>query len=195
MKSSLMHTDRSEYRDAIAAFPDYNYVDTQRDLLVDALVQIYGDRCFYCPEKFVNEQDHKFSRTVDHYHSQDYCKKNGFSFEETHGLENLVLSHKLCNSNKSNREWLEDGTLAPRGRVRPVKKPRPEVCETCYSGRLLFIGENCPDCGSGPQPASAPKAYQVSPKECSHAGYEHCWLCFLGFVARKTPLESFTNGE
>lgn len=166
---------------------DYNYVDTQRDLLIDALVQMHGDNCAYCPQPFVNEQDHKFSRTIDHYHSKDFCKKNGFSFMETHGLVNLVLAHKLCNSNKSNREWQKDGTLAPRGRIRRPKSPRPIICDTCYSGRLLFVGEVCSDCGSGPQPAVAPRAHQVSPKECSHSGYQTCWLCWLGMVERKEP--------
>lgn len=169
-------------------YADYNYVDTQRDLLVDALVQMYGEACAYCEHEFVNEQDHKYSRTIDHYHSQDWCRRNGYSFDETHGIKNLVLAHKICNSNKSNREWLEDGTLAPKGRVRAVKKPRPVLCETCFSGRLLFIGETCDDCGSGPQPAPAPAAYQVSPKECSHSGFSHCWMCWLGMVKRVDPL-------
>lgn len=169
-------------------YADYNYADTQRDILVDALVQVYGDGCFYCPAPFVNEENHKHSRTVDHYHSQDYCKKQGFDFMATHGMQNLVLAHKVCNSNKSNRAWLEDGTLEPRGRVRTPKAPRPEICETCASGRLLLLGETCPHCGSGPQPATAPKMYQKTPKECSHAGMHHCWMCYLGFVPRETPL-------
>jgi len=169
-------------------YAGYNYVDTQRDVIVDALVQIYGDNCFYCEKDFVDEQDHRYSRTVDHYHSQDWCKKQGYSFEQTHGMQNLVLAHKVCNSQKSNREWLEDGTLAPRGRQRPVKLPRPEYCETCASGRLLLFGETCEVCGSGPQPAQAPKMYQRTPKECSHSGPEHCWMCYLGFVERVTEL-------
>lgn len=169
-------------------FAGYNYIDTQRDLLVDALARIYGDVCFYCDCEFVNEQDHKRSRTVDHYHSQDYCKKNGYTFEQTHGLENLRLSCKSCNSNKSNREWLDDGTLAPRGRVRPVKAPRPEFCDTCVSGRILRIGERCPDCGGGPQPAGSPKAYQLPVKECTHDGVYYCRYCFVGIIPRKSEL-------
>lgn len=169
-------------------YADYNYMDTQRDVLVDALVQIYGDECFYCDVEFINEENHKYSRTVDHYHSQDYCKKHGFSFIETHGIQNTVLAHKVCNSNKSNREWREDGTLAPRGRERKAKSPRPELCDTCFSGRLLLVGEKCARCGSGPQPATAPRAYQRKPKECSHDGPEYCWRCFLGQVPRKSEL-------
>lgn len=173
-------------------YAEYNYIDTQRDVLVDALVQVYGDECFYCDIPFVDEQDHKHSRTIDHYHSQDWCRNSGRSFEETHGMENLVLAHKVCNSQKSNREWLDDGTLAPRGRVRTVKAPRPAVCDTCVSGRLLLIGETCPDCGSGPQPANAPKMYQKSPKECTHSGLDHCWMCYLGFLPRESE---FADGE
>lgn len=169
-------------------YENYNYIDTQRDLLVDALAQRDGDTCFYCHAEFVNEQDHKRSRTLDHYHSQDYCRSKGFSFEDTHGLQNLVLSCKGCNSSKSNREWLDDGTLQPRGRVRAVKGPRPEVCGTCMSGRLLLMGESCPDCGSGPQPAAAPGAYRKSTRECSHSGAEHCGYCFIGIIPRVTPL-------
>lgn len=176
-------------------YAEYNYVDTQRDLLVDALVQLYGDRCFYCPIEFTNEENHKYSRTVDHYHSQDYCKKNGFDSMATHGMKNLVLAHKVCNSNKSNREWREDGTLEPRGRVRVPKGPRPELCETCMSGRLLLVGETCPVCNSGPQPATAPKMYQKTPKECSHSGMDHCYMCYLGFTPRKSPLEWSSDGE
>lgn len=172
----------------------YNYVDTQRDVVVDALVQIYGDECFYCPAPFVDEQDHKYSRTVDHYHSQNWCRTQGYSFEDTHGIHNLVLAHKVCNSNKSDRVWLEDGTLSPRGRVRAPKAPRPKLCETCFSGRLLFIGEVCPDCGSGPQPASSPTAYQVRPRDCSHSGYEFCYMCFLGMIPRANPLP-FSGGS
>lgn len=169
-------------------YKEYNYIDTQRDLLVDALVQIHGDVCSLCPQPFVDEQDHKFSRTIDHYHSQDYCKRNGFTFEETHGIQNLTLMHKVCNSNKSNREWLDDGTLAPRGRVRAPKSPRPELCETCMSGRLLLLGEQCGVCGSGPQPATAPKMYQLSTKDCDHSGPNFCGYCFIGLVPRKSAL-------
>ena len=169
-------------------YAEYNYIDTQRDLLVDALVQMHGDNCAYCDKPFVNEQDHKYSRTVDHYHSQDWCKRNGLSFEETHGMGNLRLAHKVCNSTKSNRAWLDDGTLEPRGRVRVAKGPRPEICETCMSGRILLVGEVCKDCGSGPQPAAAPTAYRKSTRECSHSGEEHCGYCFIGIIPRVTPL-------
>lgn len=164
---------------------DYDYVNTQRDLLVDALVQIYGDECFYCDKPFVDEQEHKYSRTIDHHQSKDYCRKNSFSFEETHGMQNLRLCHRVCNHSKSNREWLENGKLAPRSRPRPVKRPRSPVCNICMSGRLLLNGETCPDCGSGPQPANSPGAYQKTPKECSHKGIDHCWWCYLGFVPRQ----------
>ena len=171
-----------------SSIQSYNYIDTQRDLLVDALARRDGDACFYCGCDFVDEQDHKRSRTVDHYHSQDFCRKNNFTFEQTHGMENLRLSCKACNSQKSNREWLDDGTLAPRGRVRTVKAPRPELCDTCMSGRILLHGEVCPTCNSGPQPASAPGAYKKTPKECSHSGLDHCWYCFLGLVPRADDL-------
>jgi hypothetical protein len=169
-------------------YETYNYIETPQASLIAVLIELHGDICWYCDKPYTDIPDDKWSRTVDHFHSKDWCKKQGYDFYQTHGMTNLVMAHKGCNSTKSNREWLEDGTLAPRGRVRKPKGPRPELCDTCMSGRLLLMGEFCPDCGSGPQPATAPKAYQVTPKECDHDGDFYCWMCFIGHVPRKTAL-------
>lgn len=172
-----------------------SYTETPKKEIQAALIARDGDKCAYCPEPFDEGDNDKHSRTIDHYHSVDYGRRNGWTEDEIHGFDNLRLAGKSCNAKKSNREWLEDGTLAPRGRERRAKVPRPELCETCMSGRLLFIGETCEICGSGPQPASAPSSTQKSPKQCSHAGFDHCWMCFIGLVPRKSALQTIIEGE
>ena len=111
-------------------------------------------------------------------------------------LGNIELMHKRCNAVKSDVMPNEDGTLplAARRLTRQERRDgRPTYCDLCESGRILLIGETCELCGSGPQPAVAPKALQVQPKECDH-DTNHCWMCFLGFVERKSALESILMG-
>lgn len=118
----------------------------------------------------------------------------------TWALDNLRLACKRCNASKGDRMPNPDGTLPPHPRDllpahqrRADKSGRIDLCETCQSGRLLLEGEYCEVCGSGPQPAVAPKAYQKSPKDCSHGWVDerdHCWMCFLGHVERRPAMES-----
>lgn len=145
--------------------------------IVAALIRRDGDNCVYCDLPFHEDKESKWSRTVDHYHSIDWCRKQGWSAIDTHGMPNLRLSHKTCNSVKSNRTWQEDGTLSPR-RVRMPKAPHPEVCTTCRSGRKLYPGETCAICGSGAQPTTAPTMLKRSPTLCDHDEF-HCSFCYV----------------
>ena len=107
---------------------------------------------------------------------------------------NWVLMHMRCNSLKADRLVMEDGTLEPIERtLKPAKVQKRPPCEECMEGRLLLQDEICPYCGSEPQPKVAPRWAQKTPKECSHSGSDHCWMCFLGFVNR-TPASSDVFG-
>src|SRR5690606_2665227 len=156
---------------------DLLYGEDPTRAIVNALIRRDGDDCVYCEIPFSDDQDSKWSRTVDHYHSIDWCRKQGWSATDTHGMANLRLSHRVCNSVKSNREWLEDGTLAPKA-SRPVKAPRPDHCNTCNSGRKLYPGERCAICNGGAQPTTAPTMLKRSPTLCDHRQY-FCSFCFV----------------
>ncbi len=160
-----------------------HYIDTPKRETIVFLVARDGDQCAYCDVPFRDEQDHRHSRTVDHYHSIDWCRRQGWTMDKIHDAENLVLAHKMCNSVKSNRAWQEDGTLEPRGRIRAPKVHKVPICITCESGRLLLHGEVCTVCGSGPQPATAPRHLQRQPKDCDHHRH-HCFMCFIGHIPR-----------
>ena len=162
-----------------------------RDLGISLLIERDGYVCTYpdCTVPFSDEPDTKYSVTIDHKYPQALAKKEGWTFEQVWALDNLQLMHKICNVRKSDFLYNEDGTLPKRGRTKTPKVNKVPVCETCESGRLLFLGETCEDCGSGPQPSTAPRCLQVPPKECSHgwgANPEYyCWMCFIGLEDRK----------
>lgn len=168
--------------------PAMNYIDDKKSDIVAALIARDGDVCFYCPLPFDGDPNDKLGRTVDHYHSVDWGRKNGWGLLEIHGMENLVLSHKACNSKKSNRAWLPDGTLEPRGKEAKVHVERIDVCDTCMTGRLLYPGERCHVCGIDARPIVAPAMLQRRPKECDH-DLHHCYLCFIGHIPRKRAME------
>lgn len=174
--------------------PAMNYVDDKKSDIVKALIQRDGDQCFYCPLPFDKDSNDKYGRTIDHHHSIDYGRKNGWGFLEIHGMENLRLAHKACNSKKSNRAWLPDGTLEPRGREARVHVERIDVCDFCMSGRLLYPGEECHLCGITARPSVAPAMLQKPPKECDHDVY-HCAYCFIGHIPRKRAMEDVFGVE
>jgi len=100
-------------------------------------------------------------------------------------IENLKLMHFECNNLKGNIVPNADGTITITRIPKLPKAARPHLCEDCMSGRILLEGERCVSCGSGPQPVKFPTAYKRKPRNCSHAGKEHCWYCTLGFVERR----------
>lgn len=168
-----------------------------RQEVIDLLTERDGFACQFpgCTEPMTDTGNHMV--TLDHIHPQALARAQGWTEEQINDLSNLQLMGKRCNARKGHLTYDEDGNL-PLKRREPravAKSHRPAVCDTCASGRLLFPGEECYDCGSGPQPAVAPKATQKSPKECTHAGYDHCWMCYLGFVERGSALNNLITGE
>lgn len=174
-----------------------------RQSMVDALIERDGLRCTYpdCPHPEEFKEEGRWSVSIDHTVPVSHGRANGWTEEEIWDLSNTTLMHVICNSNKSDRLYDENGVLAPKpSDLRPLhqrradKSSRVPVCETCMSGRLLLEGEVCYDCGSGPQPSTLPRYLQVPPKECSHGWglnpEKSCWRCFLGFVERRPAIET-----
>lgn len=117
--------------------------------------------------------------TIDHWMPKAWCRENGWTDAQIEALLNKKLMCKPCNAKKGHTLPNPDGTLPVKaGPARIAKVARPEICDTCYSGRILNIGEICPDCGIGPQPARWPTSLQKRPKECNHSEF-HCWMCVV----------------
>lgn len=165
-----------------------------RQETIDLLRKRDGYVCMFpgCDEALSESGKHMV--TVDHIYPQFLAKADGWTYAQINDLSNLQLMGKTCNARK--------GHLLPDANgnydVKPVeikipKADRPAICDTCYAGRILLPGEECYDCGSGPQPAVAPAALQRKPKECDHSTY-HCWMCFLDFVPRKEAINRLIEG-
>jgi hypothetical protein len=138
-----------------------------------------------------NEQN-AWAVTLDHWQP--------LAHQGTWELDNLKLMHRKCNQLKGDLIPYTDGTLPVRRKStfkrRAEKRDgRAEICNTCMSGRLLGFQEICDDCGSGPQPESAPTLYQLRPKECPHSGPWHCWCCFIGMVPREPASKNVFDGD
>lgn len=157
-----------------------------------------GDFCMHpdCGKKLdfsrTSESPDRNDVTIDHWRP--------LSQDGTWALENLKLMHRRCNQYKGDMMPNADGSLPERRmstfqRRAEKRAGRVEECNTCINGRILLIGEECPDCGSGPQPAAAPTAYQLRPKECPHAGPWHCWMCYLGMIPRQAAFVTALDGE
>lgn len=173
-----------------------------REDSINEILRRDGDGCQYpgCELPFVEGTNHE--RTIDHVVPQSWAKQQGWTYEQIWAVSNLQLMGRKCNALKSDRLPNDDGTLPALpsdGRIKAGdKSARPIACETCGEGRMLLDGETCDVCGSGPQPQKTPRMYQKSPKECSH-GFgdeprEHCWLCHLGMVPRRSALDVIING-
>ena len=131
--------------------------------------------------------------TIDHWHP-----KAAGGGEE---LSNKKLMHRKCNQLKGDLIPRADSTL-PKRKVSTFQRRaekragRQEICDTCINGRLLMFGEECPDCGSGPQPAIFPTAYKVHPKDCEHKGLMWCWACTgIGLYEREPAIVTVLDGE
>lgn len=168
---------------------------TNRQEIIDALAARDGLRCTF-PDCTLPFDNGRHSVTIDHIYPQSRARAEGWSEDQINDLSNLQLQGKNCNARKGHLIPDEHGNLPLKAREPKAlpKSERPAVCETCYSGRLLLPGEECYDCGGGPQPAVAPRATQKTPKECSHAGQDHCWMCYLGFVERSSALSNLVTG-
>lgn len=165
-----------------------------RQEIIELLAERDGYVCMFpgCTEPLTDYGKHTV--TLDHIYPQMRAKADGWTMEQINDLSNLQLMGKNCNARKGHLIPDENGVLP----VKPVeikipKHERPVVCETCFAGRILLPGEECYDCGSGPQPAAAPASLQRKPKECDHSTY-HCWLCFLGHVPRREAINRLIEG-
>lgn len=144
-----------------------------RKEIIKTLEKRDGFFCYICENDFSDENP----PTIDHFIP---LAKGG-----TWDLGNLKLAHQLCNSAKGDAMPNPDGTVNfIRRRTKLPKVVRPEKCEHCMSGRLLLIDESCSLCFSVAQPLQFPTAYKKKPKNCSHTGRDHCWMCVVGFVER-----------
>lgn len=108
--------------------------------------------------------------------------------------DNWALMCRAHNSEKADRLWIDDGVLEPK----PVKHKEPKVkkkdpCSKCNEGRALQRDQICIACGSEPQPKAFPRFLQKPPKDCDHDNF-FCWACNLGFVERKSALETLLMG-
>jgi hypothetical protein len=161
-----------------------------REQRVADLIERDGDFCMHpdCKKKFIIGDE----ITIDHW----YPLAHG----GTWAMKNLKLMHRKCNQLKGDMIPRPDGTLPQRPkstfqRRAEKRSGRQEVCDTCMSGRLLGFQEECPDCGSGPQPEAAPALYQLRPKECPHAGPWHCWMCWIGMTPREPAMKNVLDGD
>lgn len=172
-------------------------MELTRQEVIDILAERDGYHCLFpgCTTPLADEG--KWMVTLDHIYPQALARRDGWTTEQINDVTNLQLMHKSCNARKGHLVYDDEGNLPLKQREPKAvaKSERPAVCETCYSGRLLFPGEECYDCGSGPQPAATPKATQKTPKECSHSGHDHCWMCYLGFVERSSAFSHIVTGK
>lgn len=161
-----------------------------------SLIEIrWGPDCFLCNSPFGPTDE----ITIEHWMPQSFCRANGWTADEIWDIENLRLAHKPCNAKKGDLVPVDAYTVPVRPEPQRDRKAphreRPIDCALCFNGRILNIGETCPDCNSGPQPATAPKSTQLSPRDCPHEGIWHCWMCFIGHVPRKSALSTLITGE
>lgn len=161
-----------------------------RHEIIKAVSARDGYFCYICLLDFngqTNGKPNKECLTIDHF----IPLAHGGSWD----ISNLRLACQPCNNLKGDLLPDPDGTVNFTKRVsRTPRMPRPQVCETCESGRLLHENEICPDCESGPQPYSFPKYRQRKPKNCDHSVY-HCWMCIIGHEKRKPVINQIIMGD
>lgn len=148
-----------------------------RQETIELLTERDGYVCMFpeCDRELTESGKHMV--TVDHIYPQMLAKADGWTYNQINDLSNLQLMGKDCNARKGHLLPNEDGKFD----VKPIetkipKTERPALCETCFAGRILLPGEECYDCGSGPQPVKWPSSLQRRPKECDHSTY-HCFMC------------------
>lgn len=98
--------------------------------------------------------------------------------------KNLKLACQPCNNEKSDVVPLKDGTIPKRVvKYKPVRIPRPDLCDKCDNGRALQEGDTCPHCFSGPQPDTRPRYLKMAVQECDHELF-WCSACCLWTASR-----------
>lgn len=159
-------------------------LNSRRIDIVRLLIDRDGDKCQigFCSDPYYFTESGSWMRTIDHYIPLSRSGEDR--------LVNYQLAHFKCNNIKSNRIYLEDGTLEPlNGRAPKVKVNKRPPCSTCKEGRGLGPDDECHICGLGPMPEGFPRWRQRDPRVCDHDEW-FCWICVLNFVPRKSVLES-----
>lgn len=161
-----------------------------RSEIIDLVTERDGFGCYLCPEPFSERQGMEL--TLDHVLP---LSRGG-----TWDVDNIKLAHRRCNQEKADRVFLEDGTLEPRQarlgyRERRANKEQilQDFCELCANGRLLMPDESCPDCRRGAVEFSW--SMKRAPKDCSHSGYEWCWMDACGIIERTPAIVYVLNGD
>lgn len=163
-----------------------------REWRINEITKRDGPNCFYppCLKPFKSRDE----ITFDHWIPQS----KGGDWE----IENLRIMHKRCNAVKGDDMPLPDGTLPPKKRElnsqeRRIQRfaARPEVCNTCRSGRLLGPEEECASCGSGPMPPVNPSWAKMRPSDCTHEGVWWCWACMSGVIERVPAIHSVLRSD
>ena len=162
-----------------------------RQAAIEYLIERDGPGCQFpgCTHEFSPEPGSPWHRTIDHSYPQGKAREAGWTWEQIWDTDNLKIYHRICNQRKGETLYNEDGSLTLVEVIRTVKLVRPDICQTCYAGRLLVRDETCPDCYSVPQPTTWPAYLQRDPRECAHDRTSHCRFCVPGFVERLEPLE------
>lgn len=151
--------------------------EISRSEAVEYLLKTWGNKCMY-PGCTLPFDSAKHGMTIDHHYPQVRAREDGWEEESIHGIDNLRLMGKSCNSKKSDFIIDEEGKLPSFDRPKRMKVIRPDLCRDCNNGRLVYPGEHCDVCGSGPRPMAAPGVFKRKPKQCSHTYPEHCALCW-----------------
>ena len=164
-----------------------------RQQLVDELVARDGTLCQYPGKEheldFTAEEGPQ-QVTLDHFIPQAYCKSEGWTHEQTHGIDNLKLMCRKHNAAKGDLSPNEDGTLPEKTtrtfRYRRDKRAaRPDLCMQCDNGHNLLVGEFCASCGCDAQ--RFPRWAKVKANECSH-DITWCWACSIGIIERESSI-------
>lgn len=151
-----------------------------RSQIIDICTERDGYFCYLCAEDF-DDTIRGRELTIDHVQP---LSKGG-----TWDIGNLALACRKCNQEKADREFLPDGTLEPRAEREGYQQRRAnrerileQFCDLCENGRLLVPEEYCPTCFRGAKPF--PTTMRRQPKDCSHSGYEWCWMDACGLIDR-----------
>ena len=184
-------------------------VKMQRDEILTALFERDGDFCMYpgCDISLeimeidgvvVADGRGRLEVTIDHIIPQSYGFANGWTMDQVWDLDNLQLMHKACNAKKGDLLPNPDGSLPERPVTqrerRADKGNRPEVCNTCMSGRILLRDEICGVCGSEAMPKVFPQCDRVKVNECDHKT-QWCWQCSIGIIERVPAIVTVLDGE
>lgn len=163
-----------------------------RTRAMQMLLERDGAGCKFpgCEHEFSDVSGSPWYPTLDHRRPQSKCKDDpDWPWQRVWGLDNLDRMHRICNQRKGDTEYNEDGSLTLVEFTRSVKLIRPDICPSCYAGRLLLPGDVCEDCSLDiPQPSTWPAYLQRDPRECAHDRHSHCKFCVPGFVERIEPL-------